>query len=124
MSFSHWITVAAVVFLPLAATAHQSHQPSPTDANATVPPVGYVSAFDNYRATLEEKTSPDQVWRTANEEIMSQDMHSGHATIPGIGPAASGKPMSMSAMGTTKYEPKTDTAPSDPHAGYRNMQGK
>jgi hypothetical protein len=124
MSFSHWIAVAAVAFLPLAATAQQSQQLNPTDANATVPPVGYVSAFDNYRATPEEKTSPDQVWRTANEEVTSQDMHGGHAAMPGMGPATSGKPMSMPGMGATKPEPKTDAAPSDPHAGHHNMQGK
>jgi len=99
MSFSHWIMVAAVAFLPLAATAQQSQQPSPTDANVTVPAIGYVSAFDNYRVTPEEKTSPDQVWRTANEEITSQDMHGGHAAMPGMGPAASGKPMAMPGMG-------------------------
>ena len=124
MSLSHWITVAAVTFLPLAATAQQLQQPIPSDANATVPAVGYVSAFDNYRATPEEKTSPDQVWRTANEEITSQDMHGGHAAMPGMGPAASGKPMSMPGMGATKPKPKTDATQSDPHAGHNNMQGK
>ncbi len=124
MTFSYWITVAAMAFMPLAATAQQSQQPSPTDANATVPPVGYVSAFDNYRTTPEEKSSPDQVWRTANEEITSQDMHGGHAAMSSMVPAASGKPMSMPGMRTTKPEPKTDAAPSDPHAGHPNMQGK
>ncbi len=124
MSFSHWIAVAAVAFLPLAATAQQSQQLNPTDANATVPPVGYVSAFDNYRATPEEKTSPDRLWRTANEEVTSQDMHGRHAAMPGMGPATSGKSMSMPGMGSAKPEPKTDAAPSDPHAGHQNMQGK
>lgn len=124
MSFPHWITVAAVVCLPLTATAQQSQQPSPFDANATVPAVGYVSAFDNYRATPEEKTSPDQVWRTANQEVTSQDMHGGHAVMPSVGPADSVKPMSMPGIGATKPEPKTTAAPTDPHAGHNNMQGK
>ena len=124
MSFSYWIAVATVAFLPLAATAQQFQQPSPSDANATVPAVGYVSAFDNYRAMPEEKTSPDQVWRAANQEITGQDMHGGHIAMPGMGPADSGNHMSMPGMGATKPEPKTDAAPSDPHAGHHNMQGK
>ena len=138
MPFSHWITVAAVAFLPLAATAQQSQQPSPTNANANVPAVGYVSAFENYRPTPDEKATPDQVWRAANEEITSQDMHGDNGAMPGMGPAASGKlmpmpgmeqgtsgnHMSMPGMGTAKPEPKAGAAPSDPHAGHHNMQGK
>jgi len=117
MSFSHWITVAVVAFLPLIATAQQSQQPSPTDPTATVPPVGYVSAFDNYRATPEQKTSPDQVWRTANEEITSQDMHGGHAAMPGMGPAASGKSMAMPGMGAGM-----GPAPSGKHMSMPGME--
>jgi len=98
MSFSHWITVAVVAFLPLAATAQQSQQPGPADANATVPTVGYVSAFENYRATPEEKATPDQLWRAANEEITSQDMQGDHMAMPGMAPSAPGKPMSMPGM--------------------------
>ena len=110
MSFAHWIAVAAVASLPLAATAQVSRQAGPTDANATVPPIGYVSAFDTYRAAPDEKTTPDQVWRTANEEITRQAMHGGHAAMPG--------------MVATRPEPKTDAAQSDPHAGHHTMQGK
>ena len=152
MSFSHWISVAVVAFLPLAATAQQSQQPGPADANATVPAIGYVSAFENYRTTPAEKATPDQLWRSANEELTSQDMHGGHAAMPGMGSANSEKPMSMPGMqhgksgsqmpmpgmkpgtpgnhmsmpgmGMPKPEPKTDAAPSDPHAGHHNMQGK
>ena len=138
MSFSHWISVALVAFLPLAATAQQSQQPSPADANATVPAIGYVSAFESYRATPSEKATPDQLWRAANEEITNQDMDGGHVAMPGTAPASSGshtsmpgmqhgKPgshMSMPGMEATKPQPKTDAAPSDPHAGHHNMQGK
>lgn len=124
MSFSYWITVAAVAFLPLAATAQQFQLPSPSDANATVPAVGYVSAFDNYRAMPEEKTSPDQVWRAANQELTGQDTHGGPIAMPGMGSGDSGNHMSMSGMGATKPEPKTDAATSGPHAGHPNMQGK
>lgn len=123
MSFSHRITVAVLAFLPLAATAQQPQQANPADAYVTVPAIGYVSAFENYRATPDEKTSPDQVWRAANEEIASKDAHGGHTDMPGMTPAASGNPMSMPGMGTTKPEPKADAAPSDPHAGHQNMPG-
>lgn len=138
MSFPHWIAVTAVSFLPLAATAQQLQQPSPTDANANVPAVGYVSAFENYRTTPDEKATPDQVWRAANEEVTSQDMQGEHMSMPNMGPAASGKlmsmpgmeqrssedHMSMPGMRTAKPEPKAGVAPSDPHAGHHNMQGK
>ena len=124
MAFSHWIAVAAVAFLPLAATAQQSQPPNPTDANATVPAVSFLSAFDNCRATPGEKTTPDQVWRTANEKITRQDMHGGHVMMPGMGPASYGKPMSMLGMEATKPGPKSDPALFDLHAGHHNMQGK
>jgi hypothetical protein len=75
MSFSHWITVAAVAFLPLAVTAQQAN---PADANAAVAETSYVSAFKNYAATPEEIASPDQVWRAANEEVGGSDPHAGH----------------------------------------------
>ena len=102
MSFPYWISVAVVAFMPLAATAQQSQQANPADANATVPAVGYVSAFENYRATPNETATPDQLWRAANEEITSQDMDGGHGAMPGMatgsGPAPSGNHMSMPGM--------------------------
>lgn len=110
MPYSHWIAVAALAFVPLAATAQVSRQPVPIDANASVPPVGYGSAFDTYRAAPEEMATPDQIWRTANEEITRQDKHGGHAT--------------MSGTGATMAEPKADAAPSDPHPGHHTVQGK
>lgn len=143
MSFSHWITVAVVAFLPLAATAQQSQLPGPADASATVPAIGYVSAFENYRATPVEKATPDQLWRAANEEITNQDMQGGHMAMPDMEPASSGSHMSMPGMeqgtsgshmsmprmGPAKSETraatlKTDTPTVDPHAGHHNMQGK
>jgi hypothetical protein len=124
MSCSHWISVAVVAFVPLAATAQQSQQANPADANAKVPSPGYVSTFENYRTLPDEKATPDQIWRAANKELTSQDMHGGHMAMPGMEPAASQNSMSKPGMGTSKPEPKTDAAPSDPHAGHHNMQGK
>ena len=99
MSFSHWISVAVVAFMPLAATAQQPQHANPADANAPVPAIGYVSAFENYRTTPTEKDSPDQVWHAANEEIASQDMRGGPMAMPGMEPAASGNHMSVPGMG-------------------------
>jgi hypothetical protein len=113
MSFSHWILVAVVALLPLTATAQQSQQPGPADANATVPAISYVSAFENYRATPEEKATPDQLWRAANEEIVRDDPHAGH-----------GGGMAMPGMKPEAVAPKTSTSQPDPHAGHHNMQGK
>ena len=129
MSFSHWISVAVVAFMPLAATAQQPQLANPAEANGPVPAIGYVSAFENYRTTPTEKDSPDQVWRAANEEIAGQDMHGGPMAMPGMESAASENHMAMPGMGAAKPEtkadaPKTDTPTADPHAGHHNMQGK
>ena len=123
MSFSHRITVAVLAFLPLAATAQQPQQANPADANAPVPVTSYVSVFKNYITTPAETASPDQVWRAANEEITSQDMHGDHMGMPRMGPAASGNQMSMPGMGAAKPQAKPDAVPSDPHAGHCNMPG-
>jgi hypothetical protein len=111
MSFPHWITVAAAAaFLPVAATAQQA-QPNPTDPNASVAATTYVSAFKNYLTTPEETATPDQVWRTANEQVAQGDPHAGHGGMSGMTTPAAAQQ-------------------ADPHAGHaghgrhHNMQGK
>lgn len=139
MSFSHWITVAAVAFLPLAATAQQAQQLNPADATAAVAETSYVSAFKSYITTPEETTTPDQVWRAANEEVARGDPHAGHGAMPGMKAqpdphgghgAAMATPKATTAQpdphaghGAAMAAPKATTAQPDPHAGH-NMQGK
>lgn len=132
MSFSHWITVAAVAFLPLAATAQQAQQSNPSDANASVAEATYVSAFKSYLTTPEEQETPDQVWRAANEQVAQGDPHAGHGAMPGMkaAPAAqkpgSAQPDPHAGHGAQMTTPKASSAPPDPHAGHsgHNMQGK
>ena len=110
MSFLYWTTAVVVAFLPFTATAQQSHPVGPADRNTAVPDVGYVSAFENYRAMSEEKAAPYQVWRAANEEVTGQELQGNHMAMPG--------------MGVSRPETKTDAAPSDPHADHHKLQGK
>ena len=103
MSFSPWPRAAVLALLPLAAIAQQT--PDATDANAPVAPSAYVSAYANYRPSADQKSTPDQVWRAANEAVQEQDVHAAHAGM---------KPM----------EAATRAPKADPHAGHQNMQGK
>lgn len=84
MSFLYWPKVAVLVLLPAAAIAQQVQQFGPTDANAPVPALGYVSAFENYRPAAEDQVSPVEVWRAANEEVARSDPHAGHMAMPGM----------------------------------------
>ena len=110
MSFSHWIMVVAVALLPLAATAQQGQQPSPADVNAAVAETSYVSSFKNYITTPEESTSPDQVWRAANEEVGRSDPHAGH-----------GSHGAMTGMPTQPAGQQAGSVQPDPHAAHRAM---
>lgn len=112
MSFSHWISVAALAVLPLAATAQQpQRQPNPADANAFVPTSTYVSAFKNHHAGTDELASPDKLWRAANEEVQTEGGHAGYEM-----PSAPGR----------QSQPQPATPKAAPHAGHdaRNMGAK
>ncbi|RYE73364.1 MAG: hypothetical protein EOO81_00745 [Oxalobacteraceae bacterium] len=137
MSFSHWITVAAVAFLPLAATAQQAQQLNPADASSAVAETSYVSAFKNYITTPEETTTPDQVWRAANEEVARSDPHAGHGSMSGMvsppaaqqagaaqadshaGHAGHGAAMAAPRANTQAATPKVSQSQPDPHAAQR-----
>lgn len=132
MTFSHWITVAAVAFLPLAATAQQVQQSNPSDANASVAEAIYLSAFKNYLTTPEGEETPDQIWRAANEQVAQGDPHAGHGAKPGMKsppagqPSGSVQPNPHAGHGAQMATPKASTSQPDPHAGHsgHNMQGK
>lgn len=65
-------------------------QPAPkvTDADATVPPLTYQSAFADYRPAAAAKTSPDKVWIAANREVSGQADQAAPAARPDNAPAA------------------------------------
>ena len=120
MSFLHWITVAAVAILPLAATAQQQ-QLDPSDANATVPASGYVSAFTNYQPGADEKTAPNKLWRAANADLQAKDgqgVHVKDAEPENASPAAkTDEPQKITGQ-RVQGAPKAD-----PHAGHHG-EGK
>jgi hypothetical protein len=120
MSSSHWITVAVAALMPLAATAQQTQQFNPAEADAPIPTAGYVSAFEGYRTTPDEQVSPGKAWRAANEAVKSNDAHAGHGSMPPMGAAASVPKAGNPAADT----PGAMAPKSDPHAGHHATQGK
>ncbi len=123
MSISHWTIVAALALPPLAVTAQQTQQPlDPADANAPVQASGYVSACKDYRATADEKTSPDKVWRAANEQVQREGEQGGSMKDAGPGNAspAANAPISPGPQSTQgQAAPKAD-----PHAGHDGHHSK
>lgn len=89
MFFSYSFVVGVLALMPLAATAQQTQQPHPADANAAVPAFGYTSAFNNYRSTPEGQDAPDKVWRFANKEMERLGGHAGHMKDTGSTTVAS-----------------------------------
>lgn len=85
MSFSYWLTAAAVAFLPLAAPAQQTQQQlDPSDGASANAVPAYVSPFEGYIRVSADNTSPDKVWRTANDQVRTQGSHGGHAMQSGL----------------------------------------
>jgi hypothetical protein len=122
MSFSQWLSIAILVLPSLAATAQPTQPPlSPAQANASVPPSSYVSAFKDYRTAADEKASPDTVWRAANEQVLGEG---GHVMPAG---SLSGAPAPKADSASGRPAAQRPLAPqADPHAGHagHSQQGK
>ena len=97
----------AVASVPLLVHAQPaSTTAAVSDANATVPPPKYQSAFADYQPLAELKTSPDKGWVQANREV-----------------AGLAEPSSPAPATTPAEQPKTP-AEADPHKGHQmNMKG-
>jgi hypothetical protein len=90
MSTKQWLAVAAWALLPMAASAQQEQAKyNPADANAPFNAVPYESAFKGFRSSSDEQSSPDKVWRTANDEMGKLGGHAGHMKSGQSQPAAS-----------------------------------
>ncbi len=68
-------SLALAACLPLAAHAGP---PAPQDAQASVPPVVYRSAFDAYQPVREDEATPDETWRAVNRKVGDAGGHRGH----------------------------------------------
>ena len=77
MPFKQRLAVAALVCLPVAATAQHHSKHSPADAAAPVAASAYESAFKNYRASDVGSETPDKVWRRANDDMGQLGGHAG-----------------------------------------------
>ena len=104
MSLTHIFTAAALT-LPTAAIAQQA-LPHAADPNAATPAPAYVSAFSDYRAAADTSAAPDTVWRQANEQLIKQTGHAGHAG------------MDMRGMEHEAAAPKSSASPPASEAGH------
>ena len=85
-----------------------------TDANATVPPLKYVSAFADVKPIGESPISPDKAWIQANQDVTGSSQHGAQGDMS----------MEMVPEAKGQEKPKPSTA-SDPHKGHQmNMKGK
>lgn len=103
MSIQQWLVAAAWAFMPVAAAAQvKQNTPDPLDANAPAVEVRYESAFKTFRSPVEERQTPDKVWRSANEEMGKLGGHMGHMQSSGEKPqpAASAGSAPPAASGT------------------------
>ena len=77
-------TCAAAALLPLLLTVDVLAAPGadPAGANAKVTIQPYDSVFKSYQAAPDETTSPDKLWRSANEAVAATAGHGGMAGMP------------------------------------------
>jgi len=72
MKFPHLLLFAAGVPLLAFAQAQQA-MPAAADANATVTPLQYRSAFNDYVASKDATQSPDKGWIRANLAVLGEE---------------------------------------------------
>lgn len=103
MYLSHRRTCVAAALLPLLFSYKVAAAPGAdlTRADATVKAQPYESVFKNYQPVADEPTSPDKLWRGANDAVARQGDPSGMAGMSMDGPmtmpmpGSGGKPMPM-----------------------------
>ena len=85
---SHRRICVAAALLPLCLTFEVAAAPvaDPTRADATVTAQPYESVFRTYQPASDETTSPDKLWRGANDAVAGQGSHSGMAGMSMDGP--------------------------------------
>jgi hypothetical protein len=92
-----WIAAVALALLPLAVAAQHHNRPDPADPDAPAPAVRYDSAFGNRRNLPEDKSTPDKVWRAANDQVGKLGGHAGHMQETPDQPAAQSSDMTAPA---------------------------
>ena len=75
------LALAASLGLPMAVHAVDAvpaaRLPEPQDAQASVAPIVYRSAFDSYVPAAEEDATPDETWRAVNRKVGQAGGHMG-----------------------------------------------
>lgn len=87
MLFAQWAALAAVAVMPLLAAA-QAPRSDPANPAEVVGAPRYESAFKDYQPLAEAAESPDEVWRSMNDEMARLGGHAGHIREAGAEAAA------------------------------------
>lgn len=69
MNNNYRLLPASWLLLPAFAFAQNPQTGNAAEAQASVPAPAYYSTFKDYRTAVEDKQTPDEVWRAANEEV-------------------------------------------------------
>jgi hypothetical protein len=93
----HWLLIAAALSLPQAAALAQAIS-DPADPQAPAPALRYQSVFDNGHAHAEDERTPDEIWRAANERLITANADTADAQMPGM-TTANAAPASQQQQG-------------------------
>ncbi|WP_156885590.1 hypothetical protein [Massilia niastensis] len=110
MKLKLWAAIGAVLAVPFAAQAQQSHRAAdPADPDVVVPPTVYESAIAGYSPLVQDtQATPDKSWRAANEAVARSQGHAGHGAHHG---AESGQAHGASAPPAAPAKPATPASP-------------
>ena len=112
MKSRHCLALLAWALLPFGVFAEPASEPA--DALAPVPATRYDSVFAQYQPAIEQKDSPDKVWRAVNKEVEGGGMaHMEHGAAPAATPAKA----------EAKPAPATAPKAADPHQGHDMHRG-
>lgn len=112
-----WVAMAAVMGLPLLAVA----QANPADPGAAAPPMGYRSAFSDYKPWQDIKPAD---WRVVNDAVREAAAtgggHAGHGAAPAAASAPAPARASAPAPAATPAPARAAPGPQAPagHSGH------
>jgi hypothetical protein len=70
MLYRQWFAALAMAALPFAVCAQQNQTyPDVTNPAAPTAPLRYESVFSTYQSSKEDESTPDTVWRSANDAM-------------------------------------------------------
>lgn len=114
MLYRQWFAALTMAAMPFAVYAQQNQAyPDVTNPAALTAPVRYESAFSAYQTSSEDESTPDTVWRSANDEVGKLGGQVGHAKASADGGAEPAKGQATNAKADDKPEARPAGKPAD-----------